>query len=114
MGVLVAISIPIFTSQLEKSREAVDTANIRAAYAEVMSSELTGEASDGVTASGTHFTKTVDLKQQTTGWQTEPGKPKNLTEATDATDPVKDGKATITSTDTGATISIKMTKKATA
>ena len=35
-AVLVAISIPIFTSQLEKSREATDLANIRAAYAEVM------------------------------------------------------------------------------
>ena len=33
-AVLVAISIPIFTAQLEKSREAVDEANIRAAYAE--------------------------------------------------------------------------------
>lgn len=30
---LVAISIPIFTSQLEKSREAVDLANLRSAYA---------------------------------------------------------------------------------
>lgn len=33
IGVLVAISIPIFTSQLEKSREAVDLANLRSAYA---------------------------------------------------------------------------------
>ena len=31
---LVAISIPIFTSQLEKARLATDQANIRAAYAE--------------------------------------------------------------------------------
>lgn len=30
IGVLVAISIPIFTSQLERSREATDAANIRA------------------------------------------------------------------------------------
>ena len=37
IAVLVAISIPIFTSQLEKSKEAVDAANLRAAYAEVMS-----------------------------------------------------------------------------
>lgn len=29
-----AVSIPIFTSQLEKSREATDLANLRAAYAE--------------------------------------------------------------------------------
>lgn len=33
IAVLVAISIPIFTSQLEKSREAVDLANLRSAYA---------------------------------------------------------------------------------
>ena len=40
-GVLVAISIPIFTTQLEKSRESVDLSNARAAYAEVMSAALT-------------------------------------------------------------------------
>lgn len=33
IAVLVAISIPIFTAQLEKSREAVDLANLRSAYA---------------------------------------------------------------------------------
>lgn len=33
IAVLVAISIPIFTTQLEKSREAVDISNMRAAYA---------------------------------------------------------------------------------
>ena len=40
IAVLVAISIPIFTTQLEKSREAVDAANLRAAYAEVMAAGL--------------------------------------------------------------------------
>lgn len=40
---MVAISIPIFTSQLEKSREAVDLANIRAAYAECMTAHLTDD-----------------------------------------------------------------------
>lgn len=34
IAVLVAISIPIFISQLEKSREATDMANFRSAYAE--------------------------------------------------------------------------------
>ena len=43
IAVLVAISIPIFTSQLEKSKEAVDAANLRAAYAEVMSDYVTGK-----------------------------------------------------------------------
>ena len=37
IAVLVAISIPIFTSQLEKSKAATDAANIRAGYAEVSS-----------------------------------------------------------------------------
>lgn len=36
IAVLVAIAIPVFTNQLEKSREATDAANIRSAYAEVM------------------------------------------------------------------------------
>lgn len=40
IGVLVAISIPIFNSQLEKSREATDEANIRAIYAMVSADVL--------------------------------------------------------------------------
>ena len=36
IAVLVAIAIPVFTSQLEKSRESTDAANIRNTYAEVM------------------------------------------------------------------------------
>jgi len=54
-AVLVAISIPIFTSQLEKSREAVDLANIRAAYAEVSAEVLSG---DNIT-----YFKTVSITQ---------------------------------------------------
>ena len=40
IAVLVAIGIPIFTSQLEKSREATDAANIRVQYAQVMLKQL--------------------------------------------------------------------------
>ena len=36
-----AISIPIFTSQLEKARDATDEANLRALYAEAASALLT-------------------------------------------------------------------------
>ena len=43
MAVLVAISIPIFTSQLEKSRDAVTMANIRTAYAEASAEVLTSQ-----------------------------------------------------------------------
>ena len=35
IAVLVAIAIPIFSAQLEKSRDSTDQANIRAAYAEL-------------------------------------------------------------------------------
>ena len=40
IAVLVAIAIPVFSSQLEKSREATDVANIRSAYAEVVTKYL--------------------------------------------------------------------------
>ncbi len=38
-----AIAIPIFTSQLEKSREATDLSNIRSYYAEITTALLTGD-----------------------------------------------------------------------
>ena len=69
MGVLVAISIPIFTSQLEKSREAVDAANLRAAYAEVMSDVITGK---------TDTEKQVDQKQTQKDWQSTFDWPENM------------------------------------
>ncbi len=62
IAVLVAISIPVFTSQLEKARESTDAANIRSAYAEVVVKAIDDNA--------TSFTKTVSLKQQTDGWAT--------------------------------------------
>ena len=42
IAVLVAIAIPIFSSQLEKSREATDVANVRDIYAEVAVGLLDG------------------------------------------------------------------------
>lgn len=76
IGVLVAISIPIFTSQLEKAREATDLANIRSAYAECSSAVLTGAADDGVTYTATtkdkagSASKEVKLVQTEDGWKT--------------------------------------------
>ncbi|MDD6727384.1 MAG: prepilin-type N-terminal cleavage/methylation domain-containing protein [Lactimicrobium massiliense] len=71
IAVLVAISIPIFTSQLEKAREATDLANLRAAYAECSTSVLTGEASSSNvkagTASGSYY-ETIDVNQKKSGW----------------------------------------------
>lgn len=62
IAVLVAISIPIFTTQLEKSREAVDAANIRAAYAEVMTAALSEDTAN--------YTKKVEIKQTGSDWKT--------------------------------------------
>ena len=75
IAVLVAIAIPVFTSQLEKSREATDAANLRSAYAEVMTASLT-QADDvaGVTRTGAKageyvYTATVAANQTVADWQ---------------------------------------------
>lgn len=41
IGILVAISIPIFTAQLEKAREATDLSNIRSAYTAAVADAIT-------------------------------------------------------------------------
>ena len=61
IAVLVAIAIPVFSGQLEKSREATDASNIRAAYAEVAASALTDPDED-------HKAE-VELKQKQDEWQ---------------------------------------------
>ena len=40
IAVLVAVAIPVFNAQLEKSRQATDLANIRSSYAEAMATYL--------------------------------------------------------------------------
>ena len=60
IAVLVAVAIPVFGSQLEKSREAADLANVRAAYAKVLTEANMGNYDKVVT---------VDLKQKQNDWQ---------------------------------------------
>lgn len=48
IAVLVAIAIPVFGSALEKSRDAVSVANMRAAYAQAQIAYLTGTGDTGV------------------------------------------------------------------
>ena len=59
-AVLVAIAIPVFTTQLEKSREATDVANVRSAYAYVMTEYLTN--------ADTSYSMQVTAKQTQSGW----------------------------------------------
>ena len=60
VAVLISVAVPVPSSQLERSREAVDLANVRAAYAQVSTEALLGN---------THVTVTVNLKQKQAGWQ---------------------------------------------
>ena len=119
IGVLVAISIPIFKSQLEKAREATDLANIRSAYAECSAAVLTEteastntDATKGVvvTVDGTSKAVTakrdVKLTQQVVGWTGSNGKDvagKDIT-----ADTAKTVGATVeVSVDSDGTVSIK-------
>ena len=63
IAILIAIMIPVFNAQLEKSREAADAANIRSAYAEVMVKYLDGGNLAEVSSDP------VSLTQQTDGWE---------------------------------------------
>ena len=62
IGVLVAISIPIFTSQLEKARDATDAANLRAAYAQV-SADLLTNSDPAVTSKTSEAVKITGQKE---------------------------------------------------
>ena len=63
IAVLVAIAIPVFTTQLEKSREATDMANVRSAYAAIVTGWLDNGSANSVT---------VEAQQKVAGWQTSP------------------------------------------
>ena len=58
IGILVAISVPVFAAQLERSREATDMANVRVAYAEVLTAVNSGDVNES---------RIVPLKQKMAG-----------------------------------------------
>lgn len=60
VSVLISVAVPVLSSQLERSREAVDLANVRSAYAQVSTEALLGNTGVPVT---------VKLKQKQAGWQ---------------------------------------------
>ena len=61
MGVLIALLAPAYARHVEKSRETVDIANVRSAYAEIMAEVIDEDASNIV--------KVVKLKQKRDDWQ---------------------------------------------
>jgi type IV pilus assembly protein PilA len=67
IGILVAISIPIFNSQLERAREATDASNIRSQYSMVMAEAITTDKS----VNGQELCGAVQLTQHIDGWSSE-------------------------------------------
>lgn len=82
IAVLVAIAIPIFTSQLEKAREATDLANLRAAYAEQITALLTWDGKTPIPDI------TITAKQVQDSWQTNNSDTYNIGNDTYGTVPV--------------------------
>ena len=122
-AVLVAISIPIFSNQLEKAREATDEANIRAMYAECAAAALTENiTSDTDTNANPKVTKsadgvitatgTVKMTQQKKGFAAGESASVNIGGITISSDKFDVGTATITvkSDGTTPTISISASK----
>ena len=64
ISVLVAIAIPVFTTQLEKSREATDVANVRSAYATLVTKYLDDGQANSIEVPA----------QQKGGWEMDPPK----------------------------------------
>lgn len=80
IAILVAIGIPVFSTAMERSRETVDLANIRAAYAEFQSGQL---SSNGIVG-GVYK---IDFKQtDKKGWLIDTSGLKNLLAPTDDDD----------------------------
>ncbi|MDD6102022.1 MAG: type II secretion system protein [Clostridiales bacterium] len=79
IAVLVAVSVPIFTTQLEKSREATDLANVRSAYALIKAAVSSNDKKseyEGVPIYRKNedvYMIDVSLKQKEDGWTTKEG-----------------------------------------
>ncbi len=76
IAVLVAIAIPVFSAQLEKSKESTDLANIRSAYATVVASYLEKGAAASATVTGA---------SQADGWSYYSGELKTLVDGVEST-----------------------------
>ena len=63
IAVLVAIAVPMYTAGLEKSRETTDIANVRSAFAEILTAFLENGAEKSID---------VPVLQTIADWQTEP------------------------------------------
>ena len=71
IAVLVAIAVPVFGRQLERSRETADLANLRAAFSEATAAYLSGVGSTTITIADNHVeVDNIQISQTTAGWAT--------------------------------------------
>ena len=119
-AVLVAISIPIFTSQLEKAREATDEANIRSIYAQLSADVLTENTTTDTTKDKTSCPTAVTyiVTKDTTSGQVTGTATYKMTQKTaglTSSDSITVGGVAISSGDFGTgTCTITITDKGTA
>ncbi len=71
IAVLGAVAIPVFSKQLEKSRESVDFANMRSAYAGVLTAAMSDDAGSPLKKADGTFQAVITLKQKEEDWQTD-------------------------------------------
>ena len=100
IAVLVAIAVPVFIKQLERSRESVDFANMRSAYAEVMVAVISDDAGSPLKKADGTFQAEIPLKQRQEDWQTDGVENMRIGgvpyEAWDSKMPAINGTATVT------------------
>ena len=82
LAVLVAIAIPVFSTQLEKAREATDLANIRSAYAKAASAA----AANTKNSENKDTDLTIDDDARTYTVTTAPAKSTGAFDKSDVTD----------------------------
>ena len=115
IAVLVAISIPIFASQLEKSRDATDEANVRSAIAEVTAAVLSDDKKDSgngdVKYENGTYTMTVKATGQKAGWSGAENEKTAIKIGGHDVDPASvGGHWTVSGTSEGDTITVTATK----
>jgi len=66
IAILIAIAIPIFTAQLEQSRDSVSISNIRGAYAEASAAMMTSNGKAVAKTGNTTVAAVSDGKQEVT------------------------------------------------
>lgn len=87
VGILVAISIPVFTAQLSKARKATNQANMRAAKAAAIAQYLTDEAESTSAVTYKYVLETGEAKSKgsdDSGYIVETGKEIDIDAATSA------------------------------